>query len=99
MAALDGDPASRVDWAGGRWIGYEDEDGNANDVGGRDCKIVVYVASDENATPPASRDVGCSSAQAPAPPPANGGGGGGGGLVLWLLPFLLIGAWRQRRRR
>lgn len=99
MAALDGDPASRVDWAGGRWIGYEDEDDNANDVGGRDCKIVVYVASDENATPPASRDVGCSSAQAPAPPPANGGGGGGGGLVLWLLPFLLIGAWRQRRRR
>lgn len=98
MAALDGDPATRVDWAGGHWIGYEDEDGNTNDVGGRDCKIVVYVASDENATPPASGDVDCSAAQSPAPPPSNGGGGGGGGLVLWLLPALAIGAWRQRRR-
>jgi hypothetical protein len=36
MAALDGDPATRVDWELGHWVGYEDEDGVATDTGGRD---------------------------------------------------------------
>jgi hypothetical protein len=100
MAALDGDPATRVDWESGHWVGYEDEDGAATDTGGRDCTITVFVASDENAASPADRDPGCRTAQAPAPAPPPAAGGGGGGLALWLLPGLAaVAAGRRMRPR
>ncbi len=105
ISQLDSDPSTVVDWSAGHWIGYEDENGNQADIGGRDCNFVVYVSTDENAAPPANRDPGCRVAQAPAPPPPapapapNPGGGGGGGLMLWLLPVLAMLARRQHRRR
>ncbi|MGD8976075.1 MAG: M14 family zinc carboxypeptidase [Gammaproteobacteria bacterium] len=101
MAALDGDPSTRADWAGGHWIGYENEAGDETDTGGRDCTITVFVADDENAAAPADRDPGCRTAQAPGPaPPPPDGGGGGGGFALWLLPGLAAAAlWRRSRSR
>ncbi len=105
MAQLDSDPATRVDWNAGHWTGYESENGVEADTGGRDCNFVVYVSTDENAAPPASRDADCRIAQAPSPvppppppAPAPAPDGGGGGLVLWLLPLLAFLARRQRLR-
>ena len=94
-AALDGDPATRVDWAGGHWTGYEDVDGNAGDSGGSDCKFIAFVASDPAAASPAGRNRTPCRAASEAPSGgagggssgdgSNGGGSGGGGAALWLL--------------
>ena len=94
-AALDGDPATRVDWSGGHWTGYEDVDGNAGDSGGSDCKFIAFVASDPAAASPAGRNRTPCRAASEAPSGgagggssgdgSNGGGSGGGGAALWLL--------------
>ncbi len=99
-AALDGDPATRADWARGHWVGYEDVDGNETDLGGPDCKFVTYAAAADGAAPPAG-GAGCRAASE-APDSGDtgttgGGGGGGGGAALWLLA--LLGAGRLARRQ
>ena len=106
-AALDGDPATRVDWSGGHWTGYEDAAGVASDLGGADCQFVTYVASDPSAAAPAGRNQTFCRASGRAPDPdgnpsggnASGGGGGGGGAVLWLLPLFMTGRLVGRRKR
>lgn len=41
----DGDPATVADWRIGRWVGYEDENGNETDYGGYDNTISVEVTN------------------------------------------------------
>jgi hypothetical protein len=106
-AALDGDPSTRVDWADGHWVGYEDVDGAATDTGGTDCKFIAFVATDPGAGRPAgSKRTPCrAAAEAPGPGDPgsgsggvggnSGSGGGGGGAPLWLL--VLIGLMRVVR--
>jgi hypothetical protein len=84
--ALDGDPATAVDWGGGHWLRYEDVDGVAGDLGGADCSFKPYVAPAPGAAPPAA-EASCRAAE-PPPPPPSGGGGGDPGLLL-----LLLGLW------
>ena len=105
QARLDSDPSTRTDWADGHWIGYEDSDGTATDLGGTDCNFVAFVAADPDAAAPSGDDA-CRTAVAappPAPTPApggsGGGGGGGGGAGLWLLPLLLVPPIVGRRRK
>lgn len=40
---LDSDPETVVDWAGGGWSGYENENGLAGDDGGRDGTVSVRI--------------------------------------------------------
>jgi hypothetical protein len=103
QARLDSDPATRTDWADGHWIGYEDSDGNATDLGGTDCSFVAFVAADPDAAAPAGDDA-CRVAVAPPAPPAPAppapvpDGGGGGGTAPWLLPLALLPPLMRRRR-
>jgi hypothetical protein len=94
-AALDGDPATRVDWADGHWVGYEDVDGAATDAGGTDCKFIAFVATDAGAGRPAGANRTPCRAAAKAPDPGDpggssdgGGSSGGGGAALWLLALI-----------
>ncbi len=96
---LDADPATRVDWSDGHWVGYEDEFGLAGDAGGTDCQFVAFVARDPAASAPA-RMPGCRTSAAPSPdPPAaptpSAGSGGGGGAGLWLLIALVPAVIRR----
>ena len=106
-ASLDGDPASRVDWSGGHWTGYEDAAGVAADLGGADCQFITYVAADPSAAPPDGRNRAFCRASGRAPDPggnpsggsgSGGGGSGGGGAVLWLLPLFMASRLVERRR-
>lgn len=90
--ALDGDPASAVDWGGGAWTGYENAAGAAGDSGGADCSFKPFIAPAAGAAPPAG-EARCAAAE-PPPPPADRDGGGGGG---WGLLFLLLGLRALRR--
>jgi len=93
QTALDGDPASAVDWGGGAWLRYENTTGAEGDVGGSDCSFKLFIAPTAGAAPPAT-EADCRSATTPPPPPpppppARGGGGGdGSGLLLLLLGLL-----------
>ncbi|HEX9708081.1 MAG TPA: M14 family metallopeptidase [Steroidobacteraceae bacterium] len=93
QTALDGDPASAVDWGGGAWLRYENTTGAEGDVGGSDCSFKPFIAPTAGAAPPAT-EADCRSATTPPPPPpppppARGGGGGdGSGLLLLLLGLL-----------
>jgi hypothetical protein len=87
---LDGDPATPVDFAAGRWTGYEDARGVDGDSGGVDCSAQPFVAPAAGTAPPAGAAT-CSAAQAPAPPPPPPPTGGGGGAFDWgLLAALLL---------
>ncbi len=98
--ALDGDPASAVDWGNGAWLRYENTMGVAGDVGGADCSFKPFVAAQAGAAPPAM-EADCLSAAPPPPPPPppppqHGGGGGEGSGLLLLLAGLLTARWRLR---
>ena len=80
---LDADPVTPVSWTSGHWSGFENELGEEGDIGGLDCSISFFTATDANANPPAD-----SPSCKPAAPTSTGGGGGGGGALLWLLPML-----------
>jgi hypothetical protein len=96
-AALDGDPATRADWARGHWVGYEDVDGNETDLGGPDCKFVTYAAAGDGEAPPAG-GAGCRAAsEAPDSGDTGATGGGGGGAALWLLALLGVGRLARRQ--
>jgi hypothetical protein len=90
QVALDGDPASAVDWGSGHWLGYEDTVGVLGDVGGADCSFKPFIAPAAGTAPPAG-ETDCRAAvppPPPPPPPGGGGGGGGGGSGTGLLLFL-----------
>ena len=91
--ALDGDPASAVDWGNGAWLRYEDTLGVDGDVGGADCSFKPFIAPQAGAAPPATL-ADCRAAAPPPPPPPpppnRGGGGEGSGLFLLLLGLLTI---------
>ena len=95
---IDANPTTPVDWQQGGWVGYEDEDGVAQDHGGIDCQIKPFVATDPAAIAPAG-DVDCRSASAPPPPPPQPPqpSSGGGGQALWLC-LLLLPALRKSLR-
>jgi hypothetical protein len=95
--ALDGEPASAVDWAGGHWIRYQDVEGEDGDAGGADCSFQPFIAPQADAEPPAG-DVACRAAGGPEtqPPPSRGGGGGDGSGLLLML-FALLPLARHRR--
>jgi len=83
--ALDGDPATAVDWSGGAWQRYEDVEGTAGDTGGGSCPFKPFIAPAAGAAPPAT-EADCREAGiAPPPPPTNRGGGGGDGFGLLML--------------
>ena len=65
---LDAEPATRVDWQGGRWTAYENTTGANSENGGTDCNFVAYVANDPGAAPPVG-DETCRTATTPLPPP------------------------------
>lgn len=103
--ALDADPRTMVDWAGGHWTGYTDSGlANNSDTGGADCQHVTFLATRPDATSPDKSGVQCPAFAAtippppppPAPPPPSSGGGGGG--LLWLLPVALSAIGGRRRR-
>ena len=96
--ALDGDPATAVDWGNGAWLRYEDEKGAAGDAGGGSCPFKPFVAPVAGAVPPAT-SVDCreSGVAPPPPPPPNRGGGGGDGLGLLILLAGLL-PWTLRGR-
>jgi hypothetical protein len=91
--ALDGDPASAVDWGNGHWLRYEDEAGAEGDAGGTDCSFRPFVAPEAGAVAPAA-DAECGVTTTPPPPPppppppSGGGGGNGSSLALLLLALL-----------
>jgi len=87
---LDGDPATPVSWSGGHWTGFENELGEDGDIGGLDCTISFFAATDADANPPTS-----SPSCKPAPPTSSGSGGGG--ALLWLLPLLAAFSLRSAR--
>jgi len=91
--ALDGDPASAVDWGGGAWLRYENTTGAQGDSGGADCSFKPFVAPQAGAAPPATA-AECRAAAPPPPPPPTpppqGGGGDGLGLLLLLLGLLAL---------
>ncbi len=90
---LDGDPTTPVSWSDGHWTGFENELGEDGDIGGPDCSISFFVATDPNARPPSS-----SPSCKPTPTtPATPSGGGGGGALLWLLPLLGVLSLRPGR--
>jgi hypothetical protein len=90
--ALDADPATAVDWGGGHWLQYEDNEGTDGDTGGADCSFKPFVAPDAGAAAPVEVAT-CGAAEPPPPPPPppdRGGGGDGSELLLMLLGLLLI---------
>jgi hypothetical protein len=95
--ALDGDPATAVDWGNGAWKRYEDAGGTAGDSGGGSCAFKPFVAPAADYAPPAAeadcREAGV--APPPPPPPNHGGGGGDGSGLLVLLAGLLPLARRR----
>jgi hypothetical protein len=98
--ALDGDPASAVDWGGGHWVRYQDVAGEDGDSGGADCSFRPFIAPQAGVAPPAE-NVACRAANAPEPPPPpppNRGGGGGDGTTLLLMLLALSPFARNRRR-
>lgn len=92
QSLLDADPATRVDWSQGHWVGYESTDLTAGDSGGSDCNFTLFATADQSAPP--TQEASCRTASAPPPNPNpnpggnGGGGGGGGGAALWLLLLL-----------
>ena len=52
--ALDGDPATAVDWGSGHWLRYEGADGAQGDAGGVDCSFRPFVAPAAGAAAPAN---------------------------------------------
>lgn len=89
-ARLDTDPTTVVGWSSGHWVGYEDDDGIASDLGGTDCSFTAFVAADPAAAAPSEPD-GCRATA--TPPPTNvpvGTSGGGGGVSLWWLSLLSV---------
>ena len=98
--ALDGDPATAVDWSGGAWRRYEDVEGAAGDTGGGSCAFKPFVAPSAGAAPPAAaaecREAGATPPPPPPPPNRGGGGGGGCGLLALLIGLL---PWARRRDR
>lgn len=99
--ALDGDPASAVDWGNGAWLRYENAEGVDGDVGGADCSFRPFIAPDADAAPPAAEE-DCREAVTPPPPPPpppnRGGGGDSSGLLFLLISFLLLAGRTQRGR-
>ena len=98
--ALDGDPASAVDWGNGAWLRYEDTMGVDGDVGGADCSFKPFIAPQAGAAPPATESdcrAAASPPPPPPPPPPNRGGGGGEGSGLVLLLVALLTALGPRR--
>jgi hypothetical protein len=95
--ALDGDPATAVDWGNGAWLRYEDEQGAAGDTGGGSCAFKPFVAPAAGAAPPAA-GVDCRESGVAPPPPDRGGGGGGGLGLLILLSSLAPWTFRRRAR-
>ena len=98
--ALDGNPATAVDWGNGAWLQYENVEGDDGDIGGADCSFKPFIAPDAGSAPPA--EVACREADAPPPPPPpppNRGGGGDGSSLLFLLLGLLPIASRLSRRQ
>ncbi len=96
--ALDGDPASAVDWGNGAWLRYEDTMGVAGDVGGADCSFKPFISPQAGTAPPAT-GADCRSATPPPPPPPpppHGGGGGEGSGLLLVLAGLLTARRRLR---
>jgi hypothetical protein len=96
--ALDSDPASAVDWAGGHWVRYQNVEGADGDTGGADCSFRPFIAPQAGATPPAG-DVACRAAntpEPPPPPPPSRGGGGGDGSSLLLMLLALLPLARRR---
>jgi zinc carboxypeptidase len=92
--ALDGDPASAVDWGGGAWLRYENTTGAQGDIGGSDCSFKPFVAPQAGVAPPAV-EADCRAAAPPPPPPPpppprGGGGGDASGLLLLLLGLIPI---------
>ncbi len=83
----DGDPSTVVDFANGGWTGYEDANGIAGDIGGRDDSFTLTV--NPGPAPPPS-----------APPPSSSGGGGGAGTLPGLLVLAgLLWFWRRSATR
>lgn len=97
-ARLDTDPATIVGWSNGHWVGYEDDDGIASDLGGTDCNFTAFVAGDADAVAPTAAS-GCraTATTPPTNPPADGSGGGG--ASLWWLSLLSVAALVRRRGR
>ena len=93
--ALDGDPATAVDWGNGAWQRYEDVTGASGDTGGGSCPFKPFVAPAAGAAPPAT-EADCREAGLAPPPPNRGGGGGGFGLLVLLAG---LAPWTIRRRR
>jgi hypothetical protein len=99
-SALDADPATPVDFAGGHWTGFESRPGETGDTGGPDCSFKPFVATDGSAAAPAP--VGCSAFTGQAPGGggsgggSNSGGGGGGGAMIWSA-LALLALLRHRR--
>jgi len=100
--ALDGDPASAVDWGSGAWLRYENVEGDDGDIGGADCSFKPFIAPEAGSAPPAEapcREAATPPPPPPPPPPNHGGGGGdGSSLVLLLLAFLPIARRINGRR-
>jgi hypothetical protein len=100
--ALDGDPATAVDWGNGAWQRYEDVVGTAGDTGGGSCPFKPYIAPAAGTAPPAAEAYCREGATAPPPPPPppppsqGGGGGDGSGLLLLLLGLMMSTANRRR---
>ncbi len=66
--ALDGDPASAVDWGSGAWLRYENTNGTAGDGGGADCSFKPFIAPQAGAAAPAT-EAECRAVTPPPPPP------------------------------
>jgi hypothetical protein len=92
--ALDGDPATPVDWSSGHWAGYDGLNGSEDDAGGADCTFKPFIAALADAAPPAQAGSCASSVTPPppaAPPPASPRRSGGGAPdALLLLALALI---------
>jgi hypothetical protein len=93
--ALDGDPATPVDWSSGHWAGYDGLSGGEDDAGGADCTFKPFIAAQADAAPPAQAGACASTVTpppAPAPPPSTARRSGGGGApdALLLLALALI---------
>jgi Zinc carboxypeptidase len=101
--AVDGNPATPVDWSSGHWSGYDGLNGAEDDAGGADCTFKPFIAAQADASPPAQAGA-CASTVAPpppppAPPPPSSGRSGGGGApdALLLLALALMCARRARK--
>lgn len=94
---LDANPATAVDWDSGHWIRYENALNAEGDVGGTDCGFKPFIATQGDATPPATAAACVATTVAPVPPPVPppaptppSQSSGGGGLDAFFILSMLV---------